>query len=225
MLDNGYVYLAATRLSLFRSAEDWAIVVEVFGFSPRSGLPDTNVSTFASSLWKRNQRDQYVNQEAYENYLVKHPHDESRFVFPVDEGGWQDEEDSETVAENADTIVLRGRALSVPGRDDYASHGIELEDPSRVRVFELCRYLAAVEREVVLATSVERRVSVRPELALLLQLEEWNHPNVVDESERPSGSPTFQQLARVLETGDVSMYRPSIPPNTHWSNWPDGGTL
>lgn len=33
MLDNGYVYLAATRLSLFRSKADWAMVIEVFGFS------------------------------------------------------------------------------------------------------------------------------------------------------------------------------------------------
>ena len=31
MLDNGYWYLAATRLSLYRSATDWAMVIEVFG--------------------------------------------------------------------------------------------------------------------------------------------------------------------------------------------------
>jgi len=45
MLDNGHVYLAATRLSLFGSAADWALVVEVFGFSPRAGLPDLHVHT------------------------------------------------------------------------------------------------------------------------------------------------------------------------------------
>lgn len=50
MLDNGYVYLAATRLSLHRSDEDWAMVIEVFGFSPRAGLPDTFIHTFASRL-------------------------------------------------------------------------------------------------------------------------------------------------------------------------------
>lgn len=38
MLDNGYVYLAATRLSLFRSSTDWAVAVEVFGYSPRAGV-------------------------------------------------------------------------------------------------------------------------------------------------------------------------------------------
>src|SRR5438128_2131662 len=82
-----------------------------------------------------------------------------------------------------------------------------------------------VAREQVLATPDERRVSVLPEMEQILQLEEWHHPNVVDEEERPSGSETFQPLARVLATGDVSVYQPSQPPNTHWRNWPEGGRL
>ena len=42
---------------------------------------------------------------------------------------------------------------------------------------------------------------------------------------RPSGHRTFQQLARVLETGDISLYKPTDKPNTQWSHWPEGGTL
>lgn len=113
----------------------------------------------------------------------------------------------------------------MPRSKEYARHAIELEDPPQVRIFELCRYLAAVAREEVLATPAERRISVRPEMVQLLQLEEWNHPDVVDDAERPSGSRTFQQLAQVLQRGDTSLYRPAVPPNTHWSNWPDGGSL
>ena len=71
MLDNGYVYLAATRLSLHRSASDWAMVIEVFGFSPRAGLPDTHIYTFASRLHDRDPPEQYKDREAYENYLAK----------------------------------------------------------------------------------------------------------------------------------------------------------
>ena len=70
MLDNGYVYLAGTRLSLYRSATDWAMVIEVFGFSPRSGLPDTHIHTFASRLHGRNPPEHYLSREAYENYLT-----------------------------------------------------------------------------------------------------------------------------------------------------------
>src|SRR5262245_18662744 len=76
MLDNVYVYLAATRLSLFRSAQDWAMVIEVFGFSPRSGLPDTHIRTFASSLINRKSARDYVSQDAYNAYLANHPNDE-----------------------------------------------------------------------------------------------------------------------------------------------------
>lgn len=62
MLDNGYVYLAATRLSLYRSATDWAIAIEVFGFSPRAGLPDTHISR----PHDRNTPEKYNSQLAYE---------------------------------------------------------------------------------------------------------------------------------------------------------------
>jgi hypothetical protein len=225
MLDNGYVYLAATRLSLFRSPEDWALVIEVFGFSPRSGLPDIHIYSFASRLHNRDKPETYVNQKAYENYLAHSPNNESRFVNPIEEGAWQDEESGELVSDDANQVVLRGQSFRLPARGAYRRHGIELLDPDRVHVFELCRYLAAEARERVLATQSELRISVRPEMSQILQLDEWNHPNVVDESERPSGSVTFQQLARVLETGDVSLYRPTQAANTHWENWPDGGLL
>src|SRR3954471_4215503 len=108
MVDNGYVYLAGTRLSLYRSAADWAMVIEVFGFSPRSGLPDTHIHTFASRHHARNPSERYASREAYENYLANNPHNESRLVYPIDEGTWQDAEDGELVAEDANEVVVRG---------------------------------------------------------------------------------------------------------------------
>jgi hypothetical protein len=225
MLDNGYVYLAATRLSLYRSATDWAMAIEVFGFSPRAGLPDTHIQTFASQLHDRDPPEGYVNRQAYERYLANNPHNEYRSVFPVHEGAWQDAEEMEFVAPRANAVVVRDQAIALPSVADYGRHGIELEQAPRVQVFELCRFLADIAREQVLATPKERRVSVLPEMAQILQLEEWHHPNVVDEEERPSGSETFQHIARVLASGDVRLYQPSQPPNTHWRNWPEGGRL
>jgi hypothetical protein len=225
MLDNGYVYLAATRLSLYRSATDWAMAIEVFGFSPRAGLPDTHIKTFASRLHDRDPPEHYVNRQAYEGYLANNPHNEYRSIFPVQEGSWQDADEMEAVAPGANAVVVRDLAITLPAIDSYGRHGIELEQAPRVQVFELCRFLAAIAREQVLATPKERRVSVLPDMEQILQLEEWHHPNVVDRDERPSGSETFQQLAQVLATGDVRVYQPSQPPNTHWRNWPEGGRL
>jgi hypothetical protein len=62
-------------------------------------------------------------------------------------------------------------------------------------------------------------------MKLVLRLDEWSHPDVVNSDQKPSGNQTFQQIAAVLESGDISMFQPTAEPNTHWSNWPDGGTL
>jgi uncharacterized protein DUF7003 len=192
------------------------MAIEVFGFSPRGCLPDNNIQTFASRLHDRDPPEKYVNREAYERYLANNPHNEFRTVYPVHEGPWQDAEDTEFVSPNANVIIVRDQAIALPSVADYVRHGIELEHEPRVQVFELCRFLADIAREQVLATPKERRVSILPEMELILQLEEWHHPNVVDDAERPSCSETFRQLAQVLVTGDVRLYQPSQPPNTHW---------
>lgn len=198
MLDNGYVYLAATRLTLFRSPADWALTIEVFGFSPRAGLPDTFIYTFAT---ERN---------------------ESRVIHPIEDGDWLD---GELVSQTATEVVVRAEPVALPSTEELERAGIELETEDEIQVFELCRYLANIRRAQVLASPEELRLSVGPQFQPILQLDEWHHPDVVDEACRPSGSQTFQQLAAVLVTGDISLYRPELSPNTHWANWPDGGTL
>jgi hypothetical protein len=224
MLDNGYVYLAASRLSLHRSATDWALVIEVFGFSPRAGVPDVHVYTFASRLYQRNPAAQYVSQDTYERYLASNPHNESRFFFPIDDNVWQDPEDSEFVAADATTLMLRGQSIALPSIETYGLYGIALEEAPRAQVFELCRFLAATQREAVLATPTERRASVLPEMHEIVVLDQWRHPDLLAD-ERPGTSRTFQQLSQVLATGDLRWYQADEHPNTHWSHWPEGGRL
>ncbi len=224
-LDNGYVYLAATRLTLYRSVSDWALVIEVFGYSPRGALPDTRIHTYASRLHERDSPSRYVNRRAYELYLANHPNNEFRFVCPISEGPWQGEgENCEFVADDAEEVTVRHQAISLPTLETYPRHGIYLEEPPRAQVFELCRYLADIAREQVLATPEERRVSVLPAMRQILQLEEWHHPDLCG-GEQASQTETFRQLAQVLSSGDITFYQPSEPPNTHWRNWPESGRL
>jgi hypothetical protein len=224
MLDNGYFYLAGTRLSLYRSTEDWAMVFELFGFSPRTGYPEAPIITFANRIHNRT-REKYVTQVSHETYIANHPHNDWHSRYPIAEGLWQDEENDAFVAQEAYEVVIREQSITLPSIDIYEKLGIVLEESPRVQVFELCRYLETIAREQILATSQERRVNVLPEMELILVLNEWNHPDVIQDSERPSGSETFRQLAQVLATGDVIHYRPTQAPNTHWRNWPDGGRL
>lgn len=224
MLDNGYVYMAATRLSAFRSAADWHLAIEVFGFSPRAGIPDTNVYHFGSSLVRQKTPESFVSPDAYENYLKNNPNNESDFIYPIEEGDWIDPEFGETVTPGT-SLSLRGVQIPVPTRSDFEKLGITLEDSLVVYVYELCRALADTHRQDVLASEEELRKVVPDDAELILRLDEWNHPDVVDPGKKTSTSPMFQQVAEVLETGDATVYRPNTEPNTHWSNWPDGGQL
>ena len=223
MLDNGYVYLAAARLSLFSSSEDWAIAFEIFGFSPRSGIPDVSVWTLGRRLAGRKTPVDFVNRSAYDNYLKAHAHDDAAFFFPV-EGDWQDEDDPELVSPTATHAIVRGTRVAIPDRQALVTHGIDLVEPDRVQTFELCRYLAAVDRAGVLATDAERRTHVPADLEEILLLDDWHHPDAAG-GQHASDTAAFRSIARVLVTGDVRDYDPSEAPNSHWSNWPDGGTL
>ena len=223
MLDHGYVYLAASRLAAYRSASDWALTVEIAGFNPRAGVPDLCIYTFCSSLTNRKTASDYVSQEAYENYLRHHPNNEANFIYPFDDA-WIDQEEGELVATDAREVTLRGRKISVPSRDRYDSAGVELDELPRIAVYQLVRALAETERASMLATVEERRHHVPSELEELLVLDDWHHPDIAGD-ERPSASPTFQQLAEALVAGDAGKYAPEDQPNAHWRNWPDGGTL
>lgn len=224
MLDNGYVYPAASRLSVHWSAENWALVFELFGYSPRAGLPDTTILTFAGQLFERNKRDSYVSDAAYADYLKHNPHNEDRRVWPVEDGDWMAEGDREMLSAEAAAFLLRGQRLRTPEASAYKAHGIRLSEAPDVMVFEFCRWLAAEHRESLLATPQERRVSLTPDLKEVLALDDWHHPDLAG-GKVASESKTFQQLAQVLATGNAKHYRPTEKPNTHWRNWPDGGSL
>jgi hypothetical protein len=224
MLDNGYVYLAATRLALYRSERDWGMTIEVFGFSPRAGLPDIEVATFGSRVRRQKSANDFATSKAFDTYVANNPNNESAFFHPVEAGDWQDAENQEFLASGVHDIVLRSRVIRTPGLGEYPKYGIELIDSPRVRVYELCRLLAAEERDLVLATPTERRVCVPEDLPQIMLLEEWTHPNLVD-GELPSATAEFRALAEVLASGNVAAYRHTGAANTHWKHWPGGGML
>lgn len=222
ILNNGYVYLAASRLSLFRSDEHWAIVFEIFGFSPRAGHPDLSIVTISSKLHHRNRPSDYGSEEAYSNYLKNNQYWEMRNFWPISNEEWADEDNPEFVAKQG-KIVLRGQSLEIPQPSAYAAKDIVLQEELPA-IFELCRYLAHDNREALLATENERRVSILPDMKQIMLLDEWHHPDLVN-GQPPSQTGTFQRIANVLEKNAPKLYFSEEAVNNHWRNWPEGGTL
>jgi hypothetical protein len=74
------------------------------------------------------------------------------------------------------------------------------------------------------ATEEEIRERIPKDIPLFFELKEWFHPDLAND-DLPSKNETFKLLAKVLESDDTSLYKPKKKPNTHWSNWLEGGSL
>jgi hypothetical protein len=77
---------------------------------------------------------------------------------------------------------------------------------------------ARLEAAGISLDALAASMQAQQELTVQQNQEAW-------ENNRPSSYETWQQLAHVLATGDINHYRPTLAPNTHWSNWPDSGSL
>jgi hypothetical protein len=213
ILDNGYIYYADARLSIYGDISRWAVVIEVLGANHRLGSHNSIENClyyFGNCLYE-------ILESASEDIL--HPTsdglDEQTFT---DEYEWY-------VRTDAKTLRLRDRVT--PLHLDpliLSTKGIILVEPPEITAADLLRHLVVKYREQLFATENELRRRIPLDVPLLLRLDAWYHPNLL-EGEIPSHAETFQLLADVLTTGDPSLYSPRKIPNTHWTHWPDSGIL
>ncbi|MEV6964101.1 hypothetical protein AB0M47_03220 [Hamadaea sp. NPDC051192] len=194
--EHPYAYAIDARMHVFRDDARWALLVELVGYNPRAGNVVDVVHAYGNCLTRG--RSGYENDD----FLTR--------IDNMDE--IEDIDNPEYLRTDGGPIQIRGRRITVD-----AAAGDSLED-----VFRL---LVPDHRDLLLADELELRRRIPAELVRLLVLEEWWHRRPERHDELPSETETFRQLAVVLATGDVTAYRPSKAPNTHWSNWPESGSL
>lgn len=107
-------------------------------------------------------------------------------------------------------LVIRGNAIRITA-------------PKGAELYSVFRWLVPAHRDLLFGDDAEVRRRLPADLPQLLQLEEWNQPDPFDTP--PSQSETYQLIAVLLASLDPSRYRPTLAPNTHWSNWPESGSL
>ena len=223
MLDNGYVYPAAARMSLYRSEKDWALVFEICGYSPRSGAPDCVVTTIAGDPANRRTASEYVSPEAYLAYLDHSRHHAQDFITLIEDDAVFDADCIEYVSSETREVTVRGRSFPIPDAQTLAAAGI-LQAEDRLLVHELTRYLAHEHRDLMLATENERTAHVPHGVTLLRTYDDWHHPDLAA-GELPSSTESFRAVAAMLAGDPVDENAIVRLGNTHWKNWPEGGSL
>jgi len=208
MLDNGFTYPVDVRLHAYRDDVHWSFIIEVVGYQYRAPGHDG----ISNTLY------------CFGNCLIRKPGCAAFLCHSSD--GPEGECFDDDCFLRPEVSFMQIRAQPVPLQHDpayYADLGIELGS-SQVEIFELLRGLSDEHRKLLFATEDELRAQLTVDLPEILSLESWHHPDLAND-ELPSASITFQSLAETLVSGDVSRYQAQQPPNTHWRNWPEGGTL
>ncbi|WP_324027814.1 hypothetical protein QSV08_07675 [Maribacter sp. BPC-D8] len=213
MLDNGYVYPICSKLKAFRDEKRWVLIIEVIGYNYRAaghfGISNC-LHIFGNCIKSEPGTDN-------ENFLYL---TDNSLDFPTFNAEYGD-----YLNPKAKTMLLRNNQISINhNREFYLDKGIQLEEDGKIFIWEFLRGLEPDYNDDFFATEKEIRERIPMDLPKIIELTEWNHPDCAD-SELPSKNETFKQLAKVLETGQTEHYKPKKKSNSHWKNWPDGGTL
>lgn len=211
VLNHGYGYPADVRLSAYRDAKAWAIFIEKL------------------EAYNRSQEHEHLRTElfVFGNDVAHGPGWlRSGLLLTGDGPGGPlfDEADivGQRISPSATDMTIRGKVVPITTDPDaYDEAGIELSEPPSIQGFELLRFLAPKHRNRLFATDKEIAERLGRRMPLLLRLDEWHHPD----EEKPSDTECFLMLAKAIAADDASLYRPTEPPNTHWSNWPFAGSI
>lgn len=214
MLDNGYIYPADVRMSIYRDEARWLMIIEALGV----GTPQTSgIDSFCNALY------------LFGNALDRKPGTANTdFLYPIaslpedplfaDEYDWN-------VRPEAGALSLREQRVALDLTEaSLHRKGLTLLASPEVDPVVVLRSLLPDYRDLLLASPKELAVRNPHSLPLWLRLEEWHHPDLAN-GELPGESKTFQMLADAITSGDSTLYIPAQAPNTDWRNWPEGGTL
>ena len=222
-LEHPYVYNAGSSLTLFANDEHWAIVFEKSGFSPRSGYPGIELYYFGNCLINLDKAGAY-NQFTHNVKYI--PLIDPETVCDITEGEGH-------LNSSVKSIKIHGNLVSVnQNPKDYERLGImvnNFENPHKLIDYRsLVRYLADTNSESLLAPEYKLRMCLPDNLPRIIRINKWHHKQYLPqfkEGIKPSDYETYRMIADVLVTKNPACWKPTLPPNNDWRNWPEAGRL
>jgi hypothetical protein len=220
-LEHGYFYTAGSRISLFADDTRWAIVFEKSGFGNRSGAAELELNYYGNCLLNLDGaglEDRFIFNTKYFPLI-------DGDAFQKIEGGF------ELVAKDAATVRVRDKEFSIEhDPSKYAAKGIAIQsydNPENLIDYPaLIRYLDETYPEALRATDTEIRTCLPSDLPFLFKIDAWHHQSYSEwGGVAPSEYETFQLIADILISKDISKWAPTLEANNNWRNWPEAGGL
>ncbi|MDJ1479545.1 hypothetical protein QNI16_03555 [Cytophagaceae bacterium YF14B1] len=222
-LEHGYFHTAGSRITLFADKSRWAIVMEKTGYGNRSMSIEIDICYYSNCL-------------AMEEYTLGFNNTGVELFSEID---FQNiGKGFELVDTEARFITIRDKKLPIEKDENkYEEKGIKIRDydnpDHQIDFVALTRYLDEQYPELFRASDAEIHKYLPADLPKLMTIDKWHHKtyweiydsNLYGEDTRPSTYETFQMIAKILVTKDTTLWKPTLPPNNDWQNWPEAGSL
>jgi hypothetical protein len=220
-LEHGYFFTAGSRITLFADKERWAIVFEKSGYGNRSGCAEIELNYIGNCIVNNDSNE--INNQFSTNL---------NNVILIDNDEFEKISDGfELVSKKAKSIKVRDLEVEIETDiKKYIEKNIELRTfdnkNNQVDFPSLVRYLSESNKELFRATKNELYSILPNDLPLLMKIDEWYHTTIKEYGgPNPSDNETFNLIAEILVSKDISKWKLNLKPNNNWRNWPEAGGL
>lgn len=205
-LEHGYLMVATPKIHLYRQENLWGVVFELPGLDVKQDIATSYLYYFGNNI------EFSHSTELENNVIMEHP-----LNLGIDEGS----EDYAITAKDSDNNDLKYSLDSL----EYENMGIfdkfnEIEHT--IDLEEIFLYFAEKHPEMVELTDEKIESHFKSSMTKILTITSFHHVSVEQVSFLPSTHETFQLIAKVISENDPSLWKPTLAPNNHWSNWMNG---
>lgn len=222
-LQDAYTTVSSNRIHLYADKDRWAVVFEVNGYDNRGFAIRKTHNYFGNCLFNLETaglNGMYVLNSKY-------------FTLCSEEEIMKIWKDFEEVSDTAKTIKIRNTEIPIEhDLNVYKSNNIPWHkyDTTKKSIDIPCltRMINFKYPELFNSTDEELRTCIPKDIPKIMTIDEWYHVDCYrvhgyeNSIPLPSTVETFKLIAEVLETKDIKKYKPTLKPNSHWSNWKSG---
>lgn len=223
-LEHGYCETAGSRIHLYADNERWAVVTEKSGYQNRGFSAEIELCYFGNCI------DYIINSYPERNYVSN-----SESIVLITDEEWdricnregEEMEQFEMISPDAAYVTIRD--VKVPIVQDVAQyrrlgiHSRKEGNPKNLISFEdLVRFYSDTAPAVIQATEPEIRQHLPQDLPRLMTIDHFHFKSAYSDDHNPAREETYQLIAKILVTKDISLWKPTLPANNHWSNWESG---
>jgi len=223
-LEHGYCVTASSKIHLYADKTRWAIVFEKSGYQNRGGDSEIELDYVGNCINYPIDRYPERNYITNASNIVLISGEEYERIHNR-EGTYY--EQFELISPSVNEINIRGNKIKIEhDLSKYTNFGIIPRTDSNPRHLigfeDIIRYINETNPSIISATENEIKEHIPANLPKLMTIDKFHFESIYDKKNLPSTQELYRLIAKILVNKDASLWKPSLKPNNHWSNWKSG---